>query len=67
MRRARIIDQLRNEKDGLIKKFSKKELQPIMDDNRYHSQEESETDPDDPDGTRRIVIKDLRWRSSTVC
>jgi len=67
LRRARIIDRLHKEKDGLVKKFSKKELQPIMDDNKYHSQEESETDPDHPNGVRRIVIKDMRWRSSTVC
>jgi len=50
-----------------MKKFSKKELHPILVDNKYHSQEESETDPDNPDGARRIVIKDKRWRSATVC
>jgi len=60
MWRSRIIDQFRNEKDKLIKKFSRKELQPILDDNKYHSHEESETDLDNPEGPRRIVIKNLR-------
>lgn len=37
-----------------------------MNDNRYHSPEESQTDSERPDGDRRVIIKDLRWRSSTV-
>jgi hypothetical protein len=66
LRLDRIIDRLRAEKDPLIKQFTKDELQPIMNDNRYHSQEESETDSEQPRGERKIVIKDLPWRSSTV-
>ena len=34
-----------------------------MNDNRYHSPEVSE---DDGDGDNKIVIRNLRWRSSTV-
>jgi hypothetical protein len=66
LRRARIIDHLRDGKDPLIKKFTKDELRPIMDDNRYHSPEESETDSEQPRSERKIVIKDIGWRSSTV-
>ena len=66
MRQAGMINRLRKEKDSLIKKFSKKELQPILDNNKYHSQEENQTDPDNPSGARRIVIKDPVWRSLTV-
>jgi signal recognition particle subunit SEC65 len=53
------------EKDSLIRKFSYKELSSIIKDNRYHLKEESETDLDHP-RTRRIVVKDMEWRSSTV-
>jgi hypothetical protein len=60
-----MIEQLREEKDHLIRKFSVRELSSIIKDNRYHSEEESETDPDHP-RTRRIVVKDMEWRSSTV-
>jgi hypothetical protein len=34
-----------------------------MSDNKYHSPEVSE---DDGDGDNKIVIRNLRWRSSTV-
>ena len=35
-----------------------------MDNNGYHSPEDSETDQET--GKRKIMVKDLRWRSSTV-
>jgi hypothetical protein len=50
--------------DPLIKKFKKENLQLIMDNNGYHSPEDSETDQET--GKRKIMVKDLRWRSSTV-
>lgn len=56
---------MQRNKDRLVGKFRSNELQPIKIDNRYHSPEVSETDNDNP-GTRNIVIKDLKWRSSTV-
>jgi len=49
--------------DPLIRRFKDEELAPIMNDNRYHSPEVSE---DDGDGDNKIVIRNLRWRSSTV-
>ncbi|CAI2189526.1 7014_t:CDS:1, partial [Funneliformis geosporum] len=45
--------------DSLIKKFTKTELAPVMNDNKYHSLEESEMDPNLPEGKRIIVIKGL--------
>jgi hypothetical protein len=35
-----------------------------MDNNAYHSPEDSETDQET--GKRKIMVKDLRWRSSTI-
>ncbi|CAG8774649.1 12665_t:CDS:2, partial [Ambispora leptoticha] len=31
----------------------------------YHSPEASETDEENPSGERKVVIKDLKWRSTT--
>jgi len=47
----------------LIGKFKPDELLPITTDNGYHSPEESESDDD---GGHTIVVRNLRWRSSTV-
>jgi len=44
----------------------KSELSPIMNNNKYHSHEDSETDSDHPNGNRIIQIKDLSWHLSTV-
>jgi hypothetical protein len=46
--------------------FKDSELRPIKNDSAYHSPEVSETDEDDPSGKRKIVVKDLKWRSMTV-
>ena len=54
----------RRRSDELIKQFKKNELQPVVDNNIYHSPEESVTDSEN-DG-KKIVVNDLRWRSSTV-
>jgi hypothetical protein len=50
--------------DKLIKKFKNDELQLVLDNNIYHSPEESETDLDND--RKKIVVNDLGWRSSTV-
>jgi hypothetical protein len=50
--------------NSLIKKFKRKDLQLIINNTAYHSPEESETDPES--GESNIVVKDLKWRSSTV-
>lgn len=54
--------KLKKLKDPLIEKFKDEELSPIVTDNGYHSPEFSEND----DGKNIIVVRNLRWRSSTV-
>ncbi|PKC08183.1 hypothetical protein RhiirA5_500118 [Rhizophagus irregularis] len=63
-RRNKTIDKLKKLKDRLINKFHTNELRPLQTDNRYHSPEVSETDSDNPN-KRKIVIRDLKWRSAT--
>jgi hypothetical protein len=61
-----MINQLRGIGDPLIRQFNSEHLQPVLDNSAYHSPEISETDEEDSSGKRKIVIKDLKWRSSTV-
>ena len=61
-----MIEQLEKSHDPLVKKFTADELVPLKTDNRYHSMEESETDEDSLSGKRKLVTRDLQWRSSTV-
>ncbi|GBC24894.2 hypothetical protein GLOIN_2v1783466 [Rhizophagus irregularis DAOM 181602=DAOM 197198] len=65
-RRNKTIDKLKKLKDRLINKFHTNELRPLQTDNRYHSPEVSETDSDNPN-KRKIIIRDLKWRSATLC
>ena len=58
MCRSRIIEQLRDKKDPLIKKFTRSDLHSITKDNRFHFSEESETDSNNLK-ERKIVIKDM--------
>jgi len=51
--------------DPLIQMFKEKELQPIKDNSIYHSPDLSETDNEHP-GKRKLVTKDLEWRSTSV-
>jgi hypothetical protein len=61
-----MINHLRRVGDPLIRKFNHEHLQPVIDHSAYHSPEISETDEENPSGKRKIVIRDLKWRSSTV-
>jgi hypothetical protein len=61
-----MINHLRRVGDLLIRKFNNDHLQPIINHSAYHSPEISETDEENPSGKRKIVIRDLKWRSSTV-
>ena len=61
-----MINHLRGVGDPLIRKFNSEYLQPVINHSAYHSPEISETDEENPSGKRKIVIKDLKWRSSTV-
>jgi hypothetical protein len=48
----------------LIEQFKDDELLPIVTDNGYHSPEFSSEDENDE--KNKIVVRNLRWRSSTV-
>ena len=61
-----MINHLRKVDDPLIRNFNDEHLQPVINHSAYHSPEISETDEENPSGKRKIVIKDLKWRSSTV-
>jgi hypothetical protein len=61
-----MINHLQVVGDPLIRKFNDERLQPIINNSAYHSPEISETDEENPSGKRKIVIRDLKWRSSTV-
>lgn len=54
-----MINNLKKHNDDLITRFTKKELEPITENNYYHSPEIS----DDED---KIIVQDLPWRSDTV-
>lgn len=56
------MDKLKKLKDPLIEKFNDEELLPLITDSGYHSPEHSEVD----DGKDIIVVRNMRWRSSTV-
>ena len=52
--------------DPLITMFKESELRPIKESLAYHSPDESEIDEENATGKRKIVTKDLAWRSATV-
>ena len=66
IKRAEVIEHLQIVNNRLIKNFKDRELKPIIDDNFYHSPEDSETDQENPSGQRNIVVRDLDWRSTAV-
>jgi hypothetical protein len=60
-----MIKRLQSVDDQLMNQFQSEDLQPILENNLYHSPEDSENDPENP-SKNLIVIKDLKWRSTTV-
>ncbi|UZO26051.1 uncharacterized protein OCT59_018299 [Rhizophagus irregularis] len=64
LKRGRLIKHLQMVKNSLVKKFKDEDLQLIIDNNAYHSPEESETDCEN--GRSNIIVKDLKWRSDTL-
>jgi hypothetical protein len=46
--------------------FKGNELRPIKESTAYHSPDVSESDEENPTGKKKIVTKDLPWRSTTV-
>lgn len=61
-----MIMHLKKTGDPLVQKIHDNYLQPVLDNSAYHSPEISETDDENSTGQRKIVVKDLKWRSSTV-
>jgi hypothetical protein len=63
-----MIKHLQEMGDPIVSKLKQSELNPITMENAYHSPEESEEDPDSSSNNHdnRIVIRDLKWRSSSV-
>ena len=61
-----MIIHLKKIGDLLVQKIHNDYLRPVLDNNAYHSPKISETDEENPSGQRQVVIKDLKWRSSTV-
>jgi hypothetical protein len=51
--------------DSTIRLFKEDELRPIKEMTAYHSPDLSETDDENLD-KRKLVTKDLEWRSTTV-
>ncbi|UZO28867.1 uncharacterized protein OCT59_022374 [Rhizophagus irregularis] len=64
IKKGRLIKHLQMVKNSLVKKFKDEDLQLIIDNNAYHSPEESETDCEN--GRSNIIVKDLKWRSDTL-
>jgi len=54
-----VLNYLRKSNDPLIRQFDRTELEPITENNKYHSPEISDDD-------NRIIVQDLPWRSDTV-
>ena len=61
-----MIEHLEVIKDLLVQMLKEHEIRPIKDNSAYHSPELSETDEENSDGKRNIIVKDLKWRSETV-
>ena len=63
-----MIKHLQEMGDPIVSKLKQSELNPITMENAYHSPEESEEDPDSLSNNHdnHIVIRDLKWRSSSV-
>ena len=57
-KRAKMIQYLQVVGDELIKQFKKNELQPVIDNNIYHSLEESETDSENDGKKSSLIICD---------
>ena len=64
--RARMIEKLQKANDSLIQKFKEHELRLIKENSAFHSPDVSETDTNNLNGKCNIVVKGLKWRSSTV-
>ncbi|CAB4403790.1 unnamed protein product [Rhizophagus irregularis] len=65
-RRVKGAISLFKRNDDRVKDYDKTEVLNILKDTRYHSPEDSETDKEQPDGKRKIIVYNLSWRSDEV-
>ncbi|GET56030.1 hypothetical protein GLOIN_2v1785716 [Rhizophagus irregularis DAOM 181602=DAOM 197198] len=62
-RRVKDAISLFKRNDDRVKDYDKTEVLNILKDTRYHSPEDLETDKEQPDGKRKIIVYNLSWRS----
>ncbi|CAB5207502.1 unnamed protein product [Rhizophagus irregularis] len=65
-RRVKGAISLFKRNDNRVKDYDKTEVLNILKDTRYHSPEDSETDKEQPDGKRKIIVYNLSWRSDEL-
>ncbi|CAB4386082.1 unnamed protein product [Rhizophagus irregularis] len=65
-RRVKGAISLFKRNDDRVKDYDKTEVLNILKDTRYHSPEDSETDKEQPDGKRKIIVYNLSWRSDEM-
>ncbi|CAB4442161.1 unnamed protein product [Rhizophagus irregularis] len=65
-RRVKGAISLFKRNDDQVKDYDKTEVLNILKDTRYHSPEDSETDKEQPDGKRKIIVYNLSWRSDEL-
>ncbi|CAB4417081.1 unnamed protein product [Rhizophagus irregularis] len=65
-RRVKGAISLFKRNDDRVKDYDKTEVLNILKDTRYHSPEDSETDKEQPDGKRKIIVYNLSWRSDEL-
>jgi hypothetical protein len=52
--------------DERLVNYDRETLMKILNDNRYHSLEDSETDAENPSAKRKINVYNPSWRSEEV-
>ncbi|GET56031.1 hypothetical protein GLOIN_2v1785716 [Rhizophagus irregularis DAOM 181602=DAOM 197198] len=65
-RRVKDAISLFKRNDDRVKDYDKTEVLNILKDTRYHSPEDLETDKEQPDGKRKIIVYNLSWRSDEL-
>jgi hypothetical protein len=50
-----------------VSKYDRDETISMLKEQEVHSPEQSETDSENEEGKRRIIVYDYSWRSDEVC
>ncbi|GET65846.1 hypothetical protein GLOIN_2v1885757 [Rhizophagus irregularis DAOM 181602=DAOM 197198] len=64
--RVKGAKSLFDKNDEKLENYDRKELLNVLNDNRYHSPEYSESDEEQPDGKRHINVYNPSWRSEEL-